>query len=370
MDHFPKLLDRFPALKSVKIDSSECGVPWPFLKACFARPHITSITIGEDADFLEVPPFPEDEIASISIRITEFSYVMPSFRRYRHGELRRRCVLEETLLNESRCLSAILLQLNGTVERIALPMETAPLQAMAEVPWPQLQELTLQGTYADTAHALLVPAFLRQVPYLRKLRILARRPSDVLRAPTLGCAASRTTSAASDSDPSPSTVLTGLRSLTIADPDPEDDIFSLRFPHLTHLSLRDWHRYYTHLAYRKRHQPPAQRSILTSTECLSILKRMGMPSIRTLELVYVADDTEDELLSYICGSFPGLSQLELHRYRQDRGALVPHVRRSFFRQSEISALMNSAGTHSTSTGCGQVAPGHTGCPRGIATQDY
>ncbi|RDX52612.1 hypothetical protein OH76DRAFT_171361 [Lentinus brumalis] len=325
IDHFPRLLDRFPALKSVKIDSSECGVPWPFLKACFARPHITSITIGEDADFLEVSPFPEDQLATTSIRIAEFQYVTPPFREYRHGELRRDFDLEDALPNESRSLSAILLRMNETVERLSLPMETAPLQAMAEVSWPQLRELTLQGNYVDTAHTLLVPKFLRGVPNLRKLSILASRPSDVPRAPTLGCGESGATSAASYSVLSPHAALAELRSLTIADPDPKDDIFSTHFPHLTHLSLRDWRRYYSRNGYRRRHQPPTQQ-FLTATESLSILKRMCAPSLRSLELVYIADGAEDELLAYICGSFLELSQLELHRYRQDRKALVPHTR--------------------------------------------
>ncbi len=339
MDHFPKLLHRFPALKSVKIDSSECGVPWHYLKACFIRPHIASITIGEDADFLEVPPFPEDEVASTSIRIAEFSYVMPPLRSLRLGQLRRDVDLEESLPDESRCLSAILLRMNETVERLALPVETAPLRAMAEVSWPRLRELTLQGDHVDTAHTLLVPVFLRRVPYLRKLRILASRLSDGSRAPTLGCAGSGTILAASNSGPSTSTALTELRSLTIADPDPEDDIFSTHFPRLTHLSLRDWHRYYSRNGYRRRHQPPTQQ-FLTATESLSIMKRMCAPSLRSLELVYIADGSEDELLSYICGSFSELSELQLHRYRQDRNASVPHVRASFG-QIKLSVLIGS-----------------------------
>ncbi|KAI0719819.1 hypothetical protein C8T65DRAFT_736375 [Cerioporus squamosus] len=217
--------------------------------------------------------------------------------------------------------------MNETVERLlsSLPMESAPLLAMAEVPWSRLRELTLQGNYVNAAHTISVPAFLRHVPHLRKLHILASRLSDVPRAPTLGCAASGPTSVVSDRALSPSTAFSALRSLTIADPDPEDDIFSVHFPSLTQLSLCDWHRQYHRLSYSRRHQPPTQRLILTSIECLSILKRMGTLSLRIIELVYMADDTEDELrLSYgdSAALYPsshslnsiGTNRIEEHQY--------------------------------------------------------
>ena len=71
--------------------------------------------------------------------------------------------------------------------------------------------------------------------------------------------------------------------------------------------------------------------MLSSAECLSILKRMNMPLLRTLELVYLADTagSDDELIEYVVDSYPHLSHLELHRYRSNREEEVEHVSRSY-----------------------------------------
>ena len=53
-----------------------------------------------------------------------------------------------------------------------------------------------------------------------------------------------------------------------------------------------------------------------SSEVISILKRLPLSLLTSLELVYVWDEAEDELLSYVTHVFPHLSRLELHRYRK------------------------------------------------------
>ena len=325
--HFERLLDCLPNLKSVTFDqASEGCVPWRILELCFARPRITSIALGEDSDFLQTESFPPAKVAATAINLTEFSYVMPPWRALRHGQMRRPVNLGRGYARETECLSAILMKMNETAVRLALPLETAPLDAMAAKSWPRLREVEFRGTYLDAAHTLSLPPFLQSLPHLRKISILGFRRTGVPRAPTLGRRSIASTPSNNTSSPTPIT-FENLRSLTIADPDPDDDIFSAHMPCLTHLSLRDWHRLYQKLSYDSGDVLPRQRAVLTSEECLSILKRIDCPSLTSLELVYIVESSaDDELLSYISKNFPILTRLEIHRYRADRKARVPYVR--------------------------------------------
>ena len=116
-----------------------------------------------------------------------------------------------------------------------------------------------------------------------------------------------------------------LRSLSLAYPDPADIIFCANVTGLRHLSLSDYPRYYYHLAFTlvsNRYDAP----ILTSSECLSILQRMNLPALESLTLSYVADEADEDLLRYIPETFHRLRTLEIHRYHQDREAVVQYVR--------------------------------------------
>ncbi|PIL28942.1 hypothetical protein GSI_08989 [Ganoderma sinense ZZ0214-1] len=133
----------------------------------------------------------------------------------------------------------------------------------------------------------------------------------------------------SQRETSPVPLLSELRSLVIAYPDPEDGIFSLSLPNLTHLSLRDQPRVYHRLTadglpiadgpYGGSWPAP----LLSSEEMLSILRRMDLSHLTNLELVYMAHQPgeDDELLSYIAESLPQLEHLELHRYRGVRSQM-------------------------------------------------
>ena len=104
-------------------------------------------------------------------------------------------------------------------------------------------------------------------------------------------------------------------------------IFSVDTSHLSHLSLRDWPRYHQDHSHDWRLRSRWAQPILTSAECLSILKRMEMPQLTSLELVYLAKyaGSDDELLEYVTHTYPRLTHLELHRYRASRLDAVDHV---------------------------------------------
>ena len=116
-----------------------------------------------------------------------------------------------------------------------------------------------------------------------------------------------------------------LRSLSLAYPDPADNIFRANVTALTHLSLSDYPRYYYHVAFTLV-SDSYDAPILTSSECLSILQRMNLPALESLALSYVVDEADEDLLRYISETFLQLRTLEIHRYRKDREAVVQYVR--------------------------------------------
>ncbi len=219
--------------------------------------------------------------------------------------------------HESHCLSDLVLTMNKTLTRLSLPMESAPILKMARVPWPKLRELTVDGVYWTPEQIHSLPVLLCALPRLEKLSVCISRgeADEGGRPPILG---QHTT---------PRTVLSGMRSLTVAYPNPDDDIFVIDTSYLSHLSICDWPRHYNTLAYQRRYSPPYCYPILSSSECLTILRRMDLPELSSLELVYLADHAgaDDELLQYITGTFFELSRLELHRYRADRKEEVDYV---------------------------------------------
>nr|VWP01968.1 Ubiquitin-like modifier-activating enzyme ATG7 (ATG12-activating enzyme E1 ATG7) (Autophagy-related protein 7) [Ganoderma boninense] len=147
-------------------------------------------------------------------------------------------------------------------------------------------------------------------------------------------------------EPSPIPFLSDLRSLVIAYPDPEDGIFSLNLPNLTHLSLRDQPRVYHRLTADDIAIPDGPYGgswpapLLSSGELLSILRRMDLSRLTSLELVYMAHQPgqDDVLLSYIPESLPQLQHLELHRYRGVRS----QMRRVRVDHMHIARLLSTA----------------------------
>ncbi|TFK79121.1 hypothetical protein K466DRAFT_506108 [Polyporus arcularius HHB13444] len=202
-----------------------------------------------------------------------------------------------------------------TVQQLTIPMETSPICAMADLSWPKLQDLSIRGRYSSVEQGQALPRFLASLPRLRTLSVTICRRGRSARPPILGTSStSRTT-------------IAGLRSLTVAYPDPDDNIFSIDATHLLHLSLCDAPRFYHDRSKDDRVWSTFAIPILSSAECLSILRRMNMPALSSLELVYLAGTAgaDDELLSYVAQTFPHLSRLELHRYRANREEVVDYA---------------------------------------------
>lgn len=304
-----------PLVRSVAFTGAGMGIPWKALETCLRFPQVKAIKFTDSSPFTFVSPFPTDAISACS-GLEELSYTTPLTPQL-HYMLERQTTLGKICTLERACLSSMVLGMNSAARSLVLPMRTAPLGGMAKLDWPALQSLTLRGSFrtdADLWNTEYLPSLFRHTPNLRRLNITAALPTTTsIRCLVLGCKAP------------PVVGLEGLRSLTIAYPDPNDAIFSTPFPGLTNLSLRDWPRHYDVVSH-KYYYDSWRSPILSSMETLSILSRLRAPSLLTLELVYSADEADDDLLTLITRSFPKLRHLELHRYRQSSGEAVDYVR--------------------------------------------
>ncbi|OJT02106.1 hypothetical protein TRAPUB_7439 [Trametes pubescens] len=188
---------------------------------------------------------------------------------------------------------------------------------MAKVDWPTLGSFTLRGSFPNDADRLVtesLPSMFRRMPALEHLDITAA----LFHYTTTRCCVLSSNLALLNVG------LNSLQSLTIAYPDPNDNIFSIPLPRLTRLELRDWPRHYDIVAHE--YYSRAWRSpILSATEALSVLRRqVQAPQLTVLELVYFADEADDDLIAFIAHALSKLQHLQLHRYRRSSEEAVDH----------------------------------------------
>ncbi|KAI0327496.1 hypothetical protein GY45DRAFT_1308542 [Cubamyces sp. BRFM 1775] len=301
----------FPNLRHFQIRNVFSGIPWTVWDVCLEK--VTSIDINYNSRWrtrnnpiLHTPLYTQRNL------LKHLSLGAHAWRAL-HSMLGKVDQIAEYMV-ESHHLTQLVCGMNETAESLALPMETAPLIRMSQMSWPRIQYLSLKGRYPPEMQATTLPALLSRMPTLRSLRVQAAQRVTFSR-PHIW-----------DSSMAPSSsALSELESLTIAYPNPDDDIFSVKTPRLIHLSLRDEPRYYFPLRTYDYVSYSIVSPILSASECLRILQRMETPSLTSLELVYQADTTEDVLLHHIASAYPSLARLELHRYREPDDALVPYA---------------------------------------------
>ncbi|KAI1792789.1 hypothetical protein LXA43DRAFT_316351 [Ganoderma leucocontextum] len=374
VEYFEALLGRFPSLQSVAIKATSGHMPWGIWKACVSQPRIRSLSYDAGRHDLAISPFPSDEVEATPVSLQTFSYTTTMWRELCYDTdipstiYPRPISIRPVFEFERECLSAIVLRMNETAVSLTLPLESTPILAMAELSWPKLKELNLHGRFLDAVQVTHIRSLLSSLPSLARLSILAARPPEVGRPPFLPNAASpfslespprplydvprlrfNTTLILSSFSPQFSTSrlaspplsnaeslseppLTQLRALEIAFPDPMDDIFSIPMPMLSHLALRDQPRIYH--KHTRCHPIGREGStmkfwhtpILLDHDILSILRRMELPLLRSLEIVYkiTEENSDSELISYVVGAFPHLEHLEVHRYRYRRNMSTRH----------------------------------------------
>ncbi|TFK82592.1 hypothetical protein K466DRAFT_603551 [Polyporus arcularius HHB13444] len=312
-------LPYLPALSCITFDGDDygSGVPWPVLERCLRIPQLRSVSWGLGAGFAAMDPYPAHVIADMPVVLTSLHFERPLrmwrtlvFEPDRYGL----SVIppEKEIATESLCMIPLVLRTHETIESLWLVMESASIERMAEMEWPNLREFVLSGEYPRPITSSPFVDLLRRTPRLTTFSASIALPIHMDRLPILG------------RSPPPWIERLEFRSLTLSYPDPGDAIFCANMSALTHLSLRDSPRYYYHLAIdkvSKRYNAP----ILTSSECLRILKRMSLPALESLALSYIADEEDQDLLHYVIDTFSQLHTLELHRYRKDRQEVVQHA---------------------------------------------
>ncbi|KAI0672400.1 hypothetical protein C8Q78DRAFT_747498 [Trametes maxima] len=316
MDGFGTELMYLPSVHSIAFYDHD--VPWVAVQRCLALcPGVTNLTFRRSSTF-HVPfssSLPEVRPVLASSVLEECSYptsLMTSFP----SHSRPAWLIQNKIALERLCLSSLILGADRTARDLRLPIGSAPLKEMAEKDWPSMRSLVLEGEFPRGTDSQQLCTWLSKVlprmPGLRRLVVRASVPQRTSgRISILG-------------HPSPlPPSFSDLESLTITYPDPHDAIFSLKAPRLVKLSIRDWPRHYEVRAvqyYRERWRSP----VLSASEMLSSLRRMSTPKLTSLELVYVADDADDDLLHHIVTTFPYLKHLELHRYRRPEGEHVDY----------------------------------------------
>ncbi|KAI0634139.1 hypothetical protein C8Q77DRAFT_1055373 [Trametes polyzona] len=308
-----------PNLRSVSFGHTLNGVPWEALELLLHSPQITSMTFDDTATFTSVAPLPTDpHLTTSALQELIYPTLLQTVRLRRLGG--SLVTISDRRELEKECLPPLVLGMRETARSLTLPMETSPLREMSHLDWPKLRKLCLGGSFpldADQWIPDTLPTLLHHMPELQALEFTAALPIRT----TLLC------TVLGRPWPAPFPVLHDLCSLTVAHPDPEDAIFSTELPSLTHLSLRDYPRHYDVRAEAYYHQ--RWRSlILSATRILGILRRMRPFGLTKLELVYSADESDDDLLDFVTGSLPQLRHLQLHRYRQAPNESVPYVRDS------------------------------------------
>ncbi|KAI0323211.1 hypothetical protein GY45DRAFT_1264999, partial [Cubamyces sp. BRFM 1775] len=136
-------------------------------------------------------------------------------------------------------------------------------------------------------------------------------------------------------------------------PNPDDVMFSLKTPCLTHLSLRDEPRYYLYLRNEESVLSSFTAPILKASKCLAILRKMDAPLLSSLELVYEGNAGEAELLRHMPTAYPCLTQLELHKHRASDDDCDPYV--------SLATTLSSMTTLRTlhlNLDCAQIPPVH------------
>ena len=311
-------LRRMTSLRRISLaastSSSLHGVRWSTLKSILSLPQLEEfLLLGLlFSPVLAGDTSPEElEIPNLE-HIKSFRYDAPPFRVEGWGTVGPSAQpfrIEETMLRR------VLENLHGTVERLTLPAQAAPIQAMAQWDWPRLTELTLRGEWwAEPEPRTPLVSLFARMPRLRKLE-LELALVQAAEAPSLWPRGPRALAPSRLRFP-----WTDLTHLSLTHPRADDEVFAHLPPTLRALSLCCFpHKSEEHFldmglgsggGVLRQYEYP----VLDASAMLGILKRCRTPRLVCLVLEYDADEREDELLWYVGEAFPQVESLEVHRY--------------------------------------------------------
>ncbi|KAM5544071.1 hypothetical protein V8D89_002257 [Ganoderma adspersum] len=300
-------LRRMPALRSISVLTRQRvihGLLWATVQMILSLPQIQEVSITG----LLLCPFklPHDDYHLDSFTpVTSFRYEVFS-NRFDGMDTRQ----DYPFPSEEQVLLLVLSRIHPAVEKLVLSAEPAPLLAMSQWSWPRLRELRLRGSRRSLPPVPYM-TLLSAMPNLRSLALeLTLVSEECTHTDPLWPPGSRMPFPWPD-----------LAHLTVAHPDPADELYSHLPPSLRTLSLccrphkseKAWiarRLIYTAHAY--------EYPVLTSAEMLGILENCYLPSLTRLEIEYEAREGEGgelDLLRALGSMFPQLAWLQIHRYR-------------------------------------------------------
>ena len=300
-------LRAMPRLRSVHLEAycqGVHGVGWDSIAAILSVPQLRSFDL---MTFLLCPRAAPSEAQADSdalAPITTFRYDQAVLRSFL-------C----TYPTQQDTLEFILTRLHHSLESLLLPSEITPVAVLSQNQWPRLRELSLRGEFCLAAgYPTPLASLFSGMSGLRILTLRFSLPDEVNRKQLMLWPEGYESRL-----PWPH-----LESLTLSFPDPEDRIFSHLPPSLRRLSLRCTPHHYLHV-WKPREYSHYDSPILYSSEMLEILTKISAPLLDSLQLEYLADDADDDLLRCIADRFPSIQCLEIQRFLASRNEPVPMV---------------------------------------------
>ena len=280
------------------------GISWNTTRTILSLPHLRHLYI----DGLYICPelLKSDNLDdSVVTPLATFHYTLPHYRQ------------PLNFSSELTVLDSLIRKLHTSLESLVLPVESAPIQTISSLHWPQLREFTLQGERWSDPAAPLVSLF-SPMPLLRSLSLELSDTEHVNEAMIWPTGFSATF-------PWPD-----LERLRVSHPDPADEIYAHVSSSLRTLSLRAWPHECIRLHDLKRiHQSPSRLGgwknrwwnypLSTPRHLSQVLQKCDAPLLRSLELEYRADTEELKLLQCVGAKFQHLTMLEIHRIRSEGG---------------------------------------------------
>ncbi|PIL28095.1 hypothetical protein GSI_09746 [Ganoderma sinense ZZ0214-1] len=297
-------LRSMPLLRSVHLTACTLdmhGIGWDSIAAILSAPQLRSFTLG--TYLLSPREAPSDRTCTDALApITTFRFDQPDL----HASLLDYPAQQDTL-------AFVLPRLHSFLESLFLPSEVAPVAVLSQTQWPRLREFSLTGEFdLSVGYPTPLASLFSGMSGLRILNLTLALPLGVSRKRLMLWPEGHESRL-----PWPD-----LESLTLSFPDPEDRIFAHLPPSLRRLSLRctPHHclRLWEYMEYYYYDSP-----ILYSSEMLEILTKISAPLLDHLQLEYLVDSAEDDLLRCIVDKFPNVGFLEVQRFQTSLHESVP-----------------------------------------------
>ncbi|KAI1792100.1 hypothetical protein LXA43DRAFT_972700 [Ganoderma leucocontextum] len=281
------VLQQMPSLAKLSL-RTDIGVVhgpyWTFLQFALSLPRLEIVLPTETLEL--------EDGACAPLTAFRYEAILTRDRRY-------------ALSVEKDALALVLEQIHLTLITLALPSEPAPISSMSRYRWPNLRELKLRGMRWVEPRTPIVLLF-ANMPRLRSLALELVVPEDAVPEaiwpPGL--------------PPDTTFPWPELEELTIANPDPDDELFAHLPSCLRTLALPSCPRKCRTLLV------PAHFHLISASNLLGVLERCSASGLQHLEIEYGADGRECDLLRHLAIAFPDITSLTLYRYRQNEELVV------------------------------------------------